>query len=105
MRLLAACGRRRLALAPDLPTFAEAGIPGVVAEPWFGLVAPRGTPAAVIGEIAAALHAMRADPDVGHRFATLGYEVITDTPDEFAAAIEAAQALDRSLARAGPAQR
>ena len=105
LRLLAACGRHRLALAPDLPTFAEAGIPGVVAEPWFGLVAPKGTPAAVVGELAAALHAMRADPEVGHRFATLGYEVITDTPEGCAAALDAEQALARSLARGGAAQR
>ena len=58
-----------------------------------------------MGEIAAALHAMRADPEVGHRFATLGYEVITDTPEGCAAAIDAEQALARSLARAGPAPR
>jgi len=77
----------------------------VVAEPWFGLVAPKGTPAAVVGELAAALHAMRADPEVGHRFATLGYEVITDTPEGCAAALDAEQALARSLARGGAAQR
>jgi tripartite-type tricarboxylate transporter receptor subunit TctC len=105
VRLLAACGRRRLALAPDLPTFAEAGIPGVVAEPWFGLVAPKGTPAAVVAEIAAALQAMRTDPEVGRRFATLGYEAIVDTPEGCAAAIDAEQVLVRSLARGGAVPR
>ena len=105
VRLLAACGRRRLALVPDLPTLAEAGLPGVVAEPWFGLVAPKGTPATVVAEIAAALHATRADPEVGRRFATLGYEAIADTPESCAAAIDAEQALVRSLARAGSAPR
>jgi tripartite-type tricarboxylate transporter receptor subunit TctC len=105
VRLLAACGRRRLALAPDLPTFAEAGVAGVVAEPWFGLVAPKGTPAAVVSEIAAALHAMRTDPEVVHRFASLGYEAIADTPEAFAAAIAAEQALVRSLATGGEAPR
>ncbi len=105
IRLLAAGSRRRLALAPSLPTFAEAGVAGFVAEPWFGLVAPRGTPAAVVAEIAAALRAMRADPGVAQRFAALGYEAIDDTPDEFAAAIEAEQVLVRSLATGGEAPR
>jgi tripartite-type tricarboxylate transporter receptor subunit TctC len=101
----ATSGGRQLALAHDLSTLAEAGIPGVVAEPWFGMVAPKDMPAAVVAEIAAALHAMRANPEVGHRFSTLGYEAIADTPASCAEAIDAEQAPVRSLARAGPAQR
>ena len=102
LRPLAVCSRRRLALAPGVSTFAEAGVPGVVVEPWFGLVAPKGTPPAIVAEVAAALRAMRVHPDVVQRFSTLGYEAIVDTPDEFALAIEAEMALVRSLAR-GPA--
>ena len=105
LRLLAVCSRRRLALAPDLPTFAEAGVPGVVAEPWFGLVAPKGTPLAAVAEVAAALRAMKTHPEVVQRFATLGYEAIADTPDEFALAIEAEMALVRSLAPGRTPQR
>jgi hypothetical protein len=48
---------------------------------------------------------MRADPEVGHRFATLGYEAIADTPESCTAAIDAEQALVRSLARGGAVQR
>ena len=94
VRILATAGNRRLALAPDVPTFAEAGLPGIVAEPWYGIVAPAGTPAAVIAELSAALHAALNDEDIRRRFASLGYEAIVETPEEFAVAIrfEAEQA-------------
>jgi tripartite-type tricarboxylate transporter receptor subunit TctC len=94
VRILATGGSRRLALAPDVPTFAETGLPGVVAEPWYGIVAPTGTPAAVITELSGALHAALNDDDIRRRFANLGYEAIVETPEEFAVAIrlEAEQA-------------
>ena len=89
VRIAAGCGRSRLALLPDVPTFAEAGFPGVVAEPWYGIVAPAGTAPSTVAEIAAALRAMHADPEVGRRFKALGYEPIVEAPEEFAAAIAA----------------
>jgi tripartite-type tricarboxylate transporter receptor subunit TctC len=94
VRILATAGNRRLALAPDVPTFAEAGLPGIVAEPWYGIVAPAGTPPAVIAELSAALHAALGDEDIRRRFAHLGYETIIETPEAFATAIrsEAEQA-------------
>lgn len=86
-RILAAASRQRLALAPELPTFAEVGLPGVVAESWYGIVAPAGTPAAVIAELNATLHFMLADTDVRRRLTALGCEAIVETPEEFADAI------------------
>ncbi len=94
VRILATGGSRRLTLAPDVPTFAEAGLSGVVVEPWYGIVAPIGTPAAVITELSDALRAALNDKDIRRRFASLGYEAIIETPEEFAIAIrvEAEQA-------------
>jgi tripartite-type tricarboxylate transporter receptor subunit TctC len=87
VRILAACSTHRLALAPDVPTFAEAGFPGVLTEAWYGIVAPAGTPRAVIAELVAALHAVLVDDDVRRRFTTMGYEAIVESPDQFADAI------------------
>ncbi|MBK7592280.1 MAG: tripartite tricarboxylate transporter substrate binding protein [Betaproteobacteria bacterium] len=99
VRIPATCGRRRLALAPDIPTFAEEGFPGVVAEPWYGIVAPAGTPSSIIAEVATALRAMQNDPEVGRRFATLGYETILETPAGFVDAIRDEVAQARSVAQ------
>jgi tripartite-type tricarboxylate transporter receptor subunit TctC len=94
LRVPANVGRTRLTALPDVPTFAESGYPSLASEPWYGIVAPAGTPAPVLAEIAAALHAMQVDPQVLGRFRTLGYEAISETPEAFAAAIatEVAQA-------------
>jgi tripartite-type tricarboxylate transporter receptor subunit TctC len=87
LRLVAQTGAQRSPLAPDLPTFREAGGPDLVLEPWYGLVAPAHTPHDVIAVLVAALRAALTDPDVARRLAAAGYEVVLDSPDEFAAAI------------------
>jgi tripartite-type tricarboxylate transporter receptor subunit TctC len=84
LRALAVTSIKRSALAPDLPTMAEAGFPGFEAVPWFGLVAPSGTPKDVLdklyGETAKAL----ATPDIRRKFDELGLEPVGNTPAEFA---------------------
>jgi tripartite-type tricarboxylate transporter receptor subunit TctC len=105
VRIPASCGRRRLPLLPDTPTFAEAGFPGVIAEPWYGIVAPAGTSAAILAEIATALRAMQADPEIGRRFTALGYEAIVEAPEEFAAAIRAEVAQAREAVGGGAPRR
>jgi tripartite-type tricarboxylate transporter receptor subunit TctC len=87
MRILAAASRQRLPLAPDLPTFAEIGYPGVMTESWYGILVPTGTPAAVIAELVATLHATLANTEVQRRYRSLGCETIVETPEDFAAAI------------------
>jgi tripartite-type tricarboxylate transporter receptor subunit TctC len=87
LRLLAQTAAHRSSLAADLVTFTEAGVPDFVLEPWYGLVAPAGTPPEVVSELAAALRAALTDPDLARRFLALGYEVVLDSPDEFAATI------------------
>ena len=87
LRILAAASRHRLALAPDVPTFAELGYPAVVTDSWYGMFAPAATPTDVIARLVSTLHSTVADPDVRRQFVTLGCEPIVETPEEFAVAI------------------
>jgi tripartite-type tricarboxylate transporter receptor subunit TctC len=64
-----------LTLAPDIPTFAELGLPAITFPGWLGLFAPRGTPKEIIGKLNAAAVEALADPVVRSRLAELGMEV------------------------------
>lgn len=85
LRLLATGGRARSAAAPDVPTMAEAGFKDVVAEGRFGFLAPAGTPREIVNRIHAVLAQAARAPDVRDRFAKLGFEPTSDTPEQFAA--------------------
>jgi tripartite-type tricarboxylate transporter receptor subunit TctC len=87
LRLVAAAGAKRSSMAPDLPTAAEQGLPGLVLEPWYGLVAPVGIPAEVREKLATALNQAVRTPELRQRLEQQGYEVILDTPDSFGALI------------------
>jgi tripartite-type tricarboxylate transporter receptor subunit TctC len=78
---------KRSAAAPDLPTMAEMGYPGFEAVPWFGLMAPAGTPAAVTDKIYRETIAVLALPDVKKKLGDLGLDIIAGGPGEFAEAI------------------
>jgi tripartite-type tricarboxylate transporter receptor subunit TctC len=78
---------KRAAAAPDLPTMAESGYPGFEAVPWFGLMAPHGTPADVTDKIYRETIRVLALPDVRKKMDDLGLDVIAGSPEEFAAAI------------------
>jgi len=78
---------KRSGAAPDLPTMNEMGYPGFEAVPWFGLMAPAGTPATVTDKIYAETIKVLALPEVRKQFAVLGIDVIAGTPAEFAAVI------------------
>jgi tripartite-type tricarboxylate transporter receptor subunit TctC len=67
--------RRVCTLAPDIPTFAEMGLPTIPFAGFFGLFAPRGTPKDIIDRLNAATVAALADPAVRSRFADLGVEI------------------------------
>jgi len=64
----------RLTIAPDIPTFAELGLPALSISGWSGLFAPKGTPRDVIGKLNAAAVEALSDPAVRSRLADLGYE-------------------------------
>ncbi|MCR5866705.1 tripartite tricarboxylate transporter substrate binding protein [Aquincola sp. J276] len=77
----------RSPVAPDIPTLAEQGIPGVVVTSWYGLLAPAGTPAAVVEQLAKDAHALLAEPAMRDKLAAQGLSDATMTPADFAAHI------------------
>jgi tripartite-type tricarboxylate transporter receptor subunit TctC len=82
----------RLAIAPDIPTFAELGLPALSICGWSGLFAPKGTPRDVIGRLNAAAVEALSDPAVRSRLADLGYEVFPreqQTPETLGAMVKA----------------
>ena len=88
LRAFAVTSASRSAVAPELPTMAESGYPGFEAVPWFGLMAPAGTPAAIVERLHRDTVKVLAQPDVRRKMNDLGLDVIGGTPSEFAAAIE-----------------
>jgi tripartite-type tricarboxylate transporter receptor subunit TctC len=89
VRGIAVTGRRRVDAVPDVPTIAEAGVPGYAATNWYGLLAPAKTPAAVIERINRELTAALKSPDVAEGLKTRGIDATPDSPAEFAAFIRA----------------
>jgi tripartite-type tricarboxylate transporter receptor subunit TctC len=84
-KVLAVAQSQRLRGAPQLPTSAEAGLPGYEFVTWFGIAAPKATPPAVIATIAKHIHAMQDDPEIQHMLAQSGLEPLKETPQEFGA--------------------
>ncbi len=89
LRALAVTTAQRSKLAPELPTMAEAGIPGFDISTWFGLMAPAGTPKEVIAKWNADVVKILNSPEMRERMTALGAEPAPDTPAEFAAFIQA----------------
>jgi tripartite-type tricarboxylate transporter receptor subunit TctC len=89
LRALAQSGAKRSPVAPDLPTVAEAGVPGYEVTVWFGLVAPAATPRDIVARLNAEVLKILAMPDVRERFLAQGVEPLGSTPDEFATHIRA----------------
>src|SRR5262245_2623519 len=87
LRALAITSIKRSPLAPELPTMAESGFPGFEAVPWFGLVAPVGTPKDVLEKLHTETVKTLAMPEVRKKFDELGLEPVGNTPAEFAAII------------------
>ena len=81
---LASTEARRAAMAPDLPTMAEAGLPGFETGLWFGLVAPAGTPKEVIDKLARAGNEASKSDEVGKALAPQGIDLVGGSPEEFA---------------------
>ena len=84
LRALGVTSLKRAAVAPNLPTIAEAGLPGYEFTTWHALVAPRGTPPAVVKTLSDAVRTTLRSPDTAQKFATRGLDAIGSTPDELA---------------------
>jgi tripartite-type tricarboxylate transporter receptor subunit TctC len=84
LRALAAAGRVRIPALPDVPTFAEAGLPGVEVGSGVGLVAPAGTPNDIVAKLNGAISETIATPGFHDRMAKIGVEVVGTTPAEYA---------------------
>ncbi|HWP86299.1 MAG TPA: tripartite tricarboxylate transporter substrate binding protein [Burkholderiales bacterium] len=89
MKAIAIGSARRSPAAPDVPTVAEAGLPGFEYVAWNGNFAPAGTPAALVNRLSADIRKALAAPDVVQRLASLGSEPGGNTPAEFAAYVKA----------------
>jgi tripartite-type tricarboxylate transporter receptor subunit TctC len=89
LRPIAITSAERSKLFPEIPTFAEAGLPGIVAENWWGVFLPAGTPKAIVDNYHAALVKAMADADLKAKFADLGVEAQASTPEEFRAFLAA----------------
>jgi tripartite-type tricarboxylate transporter receptor subunit TctC len=92
VKALAVTSDTRIALAPDIPTFTEMGLPTVSFLTWNGLFAPKGTPREIINKLNAAMVEALADPAVRSRFAALGWEIFPreqQTPEALGALVKA----------------
>lgn len=89
LRPIAVTTAKRSPELPDVPTIAEAGVPGYEATSWFGMFAPAATPKPVLSKLQAALTKVLNQADVKKKIAEQGGEVVAETPDQFAAFIKA----------------
>jgi tripartite-type tricarboxylate transporter receptor subunit TctC len=87
LRALAVTPAKRVSAAPDIPTFAEAGLKGVVVVNWYGLIAPLRTPKPIVERIAKEVATAMRSPDMEKRLAAEGSEAVGSSPTEFAAHI------------------
>ncbi len=85
LRALAIGADKRSLIAPDIPTFAEAGFPGAGGSAWFGLFAPANTPRDIVMKLHAEVVKALATPEIRQIFEPAGLQVIGNTPEQFAA--------------------
>ncbi len=100
IRIIGVSSLQRAKQLPDVPTVAESGFPGFKTLTWNGLVAPAGTPAAIVNRVAAAVKDMVAVPDNVARLQQMGVDPIGDTPAQFAETLKADLAIWSEAARA-----
>ncbi|WP_343894474.1 tripartite tricarboxylate transporter substrate binding protein, partial [Craurococcus roseus] len=89
LRALAVTTAGRQAAFPDLPTVAEAGVPGYEISTWYGIWAPAGTPAPIVARLHAAVAAALRGAEARERMAALGAEPVADAPEDFARFVRA----------------
>lgn len=90
VRVLGVTSPKRVAAAPDIPTLAEAGLPGFELVAWQGVVAPSGVPRAIVDQLAAQIGTLVADPATREKLTAISLEPLpASTPDSFSAYVKA----------------
>ena len=89
LKVLGVMSKERSSLAPEMPTLAETGVPGYEASGWFAILAPAGTPPAIIQRLNAELTTVLRSAEVRERFSAAGLEPLPSTPDELAQLMKA----------------
>ncbi|SCK24839.1 Tripartite-type tricarboxylate transporter, receptor component TctC [Variovorax sp. HW608] len=100
LRALAITSTKRSPLFPDVPTMIEAGVPGFEVENWQGLIAPAGTPKAIVTLLNGVVNKALQDPEIRKQMLSQGNEVMGGTPEQFAAYITAETAKWSKLVKA-----
>ena len=85
LRAIAVTSAKRSSFMPELPTVSESGLPGFEVVGWYGVLAPAGTPPAIVNRLHAEIIKVLAQPEIRDRIAGEGAEVVGDTPAQFAA--------------------
>jgi tripartite-type tricarboxylate transporter receptor subunit TctC len=88
LRAIAVTGAKRTPLFPEMRTVAESGVPGYALDNWWGILAPRATPHDITAKLAAEIMRIHTLQEVRERYATLGVEARSTTPEQFAAYIK-----------------
>src|SRR5262249_57220073 len=102
--VLGYAGEKRSAIAPDVPTIAEDGVPGFKVVSWYGFAVPIKTPTEIVMKMNADTNAALADPSVEGRLAPLGYESRSDPPEKVGAFLKAeVEIWSRVIRQAGSA--
>jgi tripartite-type tricarboxylate transporter receptor subunit TctC len=89
MRALAVTTDKRLPSLPEVPTFAELGINGMEISNWFGIVAPKGTPPAIVAKLNEAINKALQEPDLARRITEPGNVIGGGPPEAFASFVTA----------------
>ena len=84
LRVLAIGAEQRSPIAPEIPTFAEAGFPGAGGSAWFGLFAPANTPRDIVMKLHAEIVKALATPEIRQIFEPAGLHIVGNTPEQFA---------------------
>ena len=101
LRALAVSSPHRVAAVPDLPTVAENGYPGFEADQWYGIVAPAGTPPAIVKKLNLQINKLLASPEIATRLASEGAEPTPNPPEVFAKLITTELARWATVIKAG----
>jgi len=100
LRALAVTGSQRSALVPELPTIAEAGLPGYSVTAWFGVLAPAATPAEIVTRISTEIQKGFKTPQMRERFSAMGADPVGGSPEQFAAFLKSEKAKWAKLVKA-----